>query len=245
MAAKSSTTWNVLEHGPVEHLAENLWRVQGALPGMSLERVMTVARRPDQGLVVHNAIALEDRAMRELEGLGELDMLLVPSAMHRLDAPAYKARYPHLRVYTPRGSRAKVEQRVKVDGTYDDFPSDDVVRLETLEGTGGLEGAMIVRSKDGVTVVLNDVVFNMDKKRDLLGWLVTSIFGSAPGPRVSRLAKMLLVKDQAKLREELERYAKLPDLTRLIVAHEKMASGKDAARVLLEASKFLKAAKAA
>ncbi|MBC7172596.1 MAG: hypothetical protein H5U40_09230, partial [Polyangiaceae bacterium] len=109
-----------------------------------------------------------------------------------------------------------------------------------LAGVGDAEGVMIVRSTDGITVVLNDVVFNMDRKRDPLGWLFTTVLGSAPGPRVSRLSKALLVKDQAALRAALLGYAELPDLARLIVAHEKVAHGADAAAALRQASTYLR-----
>ncbi len=99
---------------------------------------------------------------------------------------------------------------------------------------------MIVRSPDGQSVVLNDVVMNMDKKKDLLGYLFTSLFGSAPGPRVSRLARLLYVKDQPALRGHLERLAAMPDLVRLIVSHENVAHGAAAGAALREAASYLK-----
>ena len=83
-----------------------------------------------------------------------------------------------------------------MDGTYEDFPGDDAVRLETLHGVKEAEGALLVRSEDGTTVVLNDVVFNMDRKKDPLGWLFTTIMGSAPGPRISRMSKWMLIQDR-------------------------------------------------
>jgi hypothetical protein len=98
---------------------------------------------------------------------------------------------------------------------------------------------MIVRSSDGVTVVLNDIVMNMDRKRDPLGYFFTTLLGSAPGPRVSRLAKLTLVKDRQALRAELERLAAIPNLVRLVVAHENVASGKAAAEALCKAASFL------
>jgi hypothetical protein len=233
--------WKVLEHGPLEPLAENLWCVRGALPGMSLRRTMIVARRLDGGLVLHSAIALREEVMKELEALGPLAHLLVPNGFHRLDAPAYKRRFPALRVFAPRGSRAKVEEVVSVDGAYEDYPHDDAVRLEPLAGVRDAEGVLLVRSSDGVTVVLTDAVFHMDRKRDVLGFLFTTLMGSAPGPRVSRLAKLLLVEDQPALRAALLRYAELPDLARVAVAHEKIASGPDAAAALRAASGYLRA----
>jgi hypothetical protein len=239
MASKIPDTWQVRPHGPLEQLSDNLWRVEGTLPSMSLKRVMTVARQVDGSLVLHSAIALEDAARRQLEALGTPTVMLVPNAWHRLDAPAYKKRYPALRVFTPAGSRQGVEEAVAVDGTYADFPGDASLRLETLQGLGEVEGALLVHSADGTTVVLNDAVFNMDRKKDVMGYLFTTVMGSAPGPRVSRLTKFLMVKDRAALRADLERYAALPGLVRLIVSHEKVAQGADAAAALRQAATYL------
>src|SRR5262245_25075771 len=231
--------WKVLAHGPIERLSENLWWVWGSLPGMSLKRAMTIARLSDGSLILHSAVALDESGMKELESLGTPSFLFVPSFTHRLDAPSYKKRYPTLRVFAPRGSRAKVATVVDVDGDYEDFPSSESIRLETLNGIKELEGAMIVKSNDGVSLILNDAVFNMDRKRDPLGFLFTTLMGSAPGPRVSRLAKLVLVKDKLAFRQDLLRYAELPDLVRLIVAHEKVAHGADAAGSLRKAANYV------
>lgn len=232
-------TWTVREHGTLEQLADNLWWVIGSLPKMSLKRNMVVARRADGALVIHNAIALRDDDQQQLERLGTPAYLIVPNGWHRLDAPAYKKRYPQLRVYAPEGSRKKVEEKLAVDGTYADFPADTAVRLEPLGGLKNIEGAMIVKSGDGTTVVLTDAVFNMDKKTDFFGNLFTRVLGSAPGPRISRLMKMVAIKDKQALRADLERLAALPDLQRVIVAHEKCAHGADAKAALEQAATFL------
>jgi hypothetical protein len=239
MASTNADTWNVLPHGPIEKLAENLWWVSGTLKGMTLERNMTVVKRSDGRLVIHNAIAMSEERMRELEALGEPAYLLVPNRAHRLDAPAYKRRYPALKVYAPRGGRTGVAEKVAVDGTYEDFPADEAVRLEALRGVDDQEGAMIATSSDGVTIVLNDVVMNMDRKKDVLGYLFTTLLGSAPGPRISRLVRLLFVKDGRALRHDLERLAETKDLVRLVVAHEKVAHGSDAAAALREAATYL------
>jgi hypothetical protein len=231
--------WNVLPNHGIERLAENLWRVVGAVPGMSLERVMTVARHGDAELVIHSAIAMDEPNMQTLQAWGTPAQLLVPSFYHCLDAPAYKARYPKIKVYAPEGSREKVQQKVPVDGGYADFPSDDTVWTEPIGSLGAKEGALWVRSNDGVTLVLNDVVMNMDKRPDFLGNLFTTLLGSAPGPRVSRLSKFALVRDRAMFRSDLERFAATPDLVRLIVAHDKVASGPNARAALLQAATYL------
>lgn len=231
--------WTVLPHGPLERLADNLRWVQGSLPRMSLKRVMTIARLGDGRLVIHNGIALGEIQMRQIEAWGTPAFLVVPNGMHRQDAAAYKHRYPNLVVLAPRGGRAKVAEKVAVDGVLEDFPADDTVRFEPLAGVGDTEGTMLVRSADGTTVVLTDAMFNMDRKRDVLGFLFTTLMGSAPGPRVSRLARLLFVKDRKALRRDLERYAAIPDLVRVVVAHEKIASGPEARAALLEAATYL------
>jgi len=220
-------------------LSENLRWVQGSVPGMSLKRVMTVARLGDGRLVIHNAIALAEEPMKEFEAWGTPAYMVVPSGIHRLDAPAYKRRYPALRVIAPSGARKAVEAVIPVDFTYDDAPSLPGVRFERLNGVADAEGVMMVESPDGVSVVLNDAVFNMDRKRDPLGFFFTTVLGSAPGPRVSRLAKLALVKDKSALRADLERLAETPGLQRLIVSHEKVASGAEAAAALRKAATFL------
>jgi hypothetical protein len=237
--AKAFSEWKVLAHGPLLTLADNLLWVQGSVPGMSLKRTMVVLRLSDGKLVIHNGIALEPAQMAELERFGTPTFLIVPNGAHRLDAPAYKQRYPGLRVFTPKGSREQVEQVIAVDGVYEDFPHTDELRLETLHGVAEAEGALVARSSDGVSVILNDCMFNMDRKRDPLGFFFTTLMGSAPGPRVSRLAKLVFIKDKRALRADFERYAELPNLVRVIVAHEKVASGAEARAALLQAATYL------
>lgn len=170
--AKVHTSWKVLEHGPLEQLADNMWRVQGAVPGMSLKRTMTVVRRADGSLLLHSPIALDEVHQHEIEALGAVAVIVVPNAGHRLDAPAYKVRYPNVALFCPRGGRSKIAEVVAVDGAYEDYLDDGIIRFETLDGVDATEGAMIVRSADGMSIVLNDVVMNMDTKTDILGYLL-------------------------------------------------------------------------
>jgi hypothetical protein len=237
---KANAEWTVLQHGPIEKLTENLWRVEGALPGMSLRRQMIVVRLGDGRLVVHNAMALEESAMNEIEAWGTPAFLLVPNGWHRLDGVVFKRRYPNAKVLTPKGSRKKAEECLAVEGAYEDFPADPAVRLETLHGVKEIEGVMLVRSNDGTTVVLNDAMFNLSSKpRDAMGWLFATVMNMAPGPRVSRLFKMLGVKDGKALRADFERFAAMGDLQRVVVAHGDVATGKEAANVLRAAAAYL------
>jgi hypothetical protein len=214
--------WKVLPHQPIQELTDNLWRVEGDLDGMPLKRVMAIAKRDDGSLVVHNAIALEDAAMQKIDAWGPVKAIIGPNGYHRIDAPRFAKRYPEAKIYAPSGSRAKVEQVVKVDGSYADFASDGAVSLETLAGTKDGEGVMTVRSKDGVTLVFNDAIFNMPHLPGVQGFVLRRLTKSTGGPRVSRIGKMFLVSDKSAFKAHLARLADTSDLKRVIVSHHEM-----------------------
>lgn len=214
--------WRVLPHDPIEKLEANLWRVEGALEGMPLRRVMTIAQRRDGKLVIHNAIALGDEAMREIEAFGEPAYLVVPNGYHRIDAPAFKHRYPDIAVVCPAGARKRVEAVVPVAMTYDQMPADDDVRLGHAAGTKNAEGYMVVRHGDTATLVLNDLMFNMPHVGGFAGWVLKNITASTGGPRVSRIARWFLVADKQAFADELRGFADLPGLSRVIVSHHEV-----------------------
>jgi hypothetical protein len=214
----SPTDWRVLAHRPLEKVADNLWRAEGDIPGMPLQRVMVVVRTKDGRLVIHGAIALEETAMKKLEALGEPAVMLVPSGYHRLDAARLAHRYPKMRVYCPPGGRARVAARVRLDGTYDDFDGDATIRIEPIDGIGDTEGVIRVASQDGTTLVFNDILFNMPHPAGF-GGVVTRMMGSSGGPRVTRTARFFLLKDARALARRFVALAKTPELVRVMVAH--------------------------
>jgi hypothetical protein len=232
--AKPRRSWQALPHEPLQKLAENLRWVRAPVPGLTLRRTMTVARLTDGQLVIFNAVALDEPSMRELEAWGTPAFLIVPGAGHRLDAAAYKARYPALKIYAPAGAQRAVEQVVSLDGLLQDFPNQGSVELRAVAGIKDKEGVMLVRSSDGVTIVVSDILFNMAVPPGLFGALV-KLIGSAPGPRVSRIVKAFYCDDKAAFRESLRKLSELPDLARLIVAHDTVAHGADARAALISA----------
>jgi hypothetical protein len=219
--AKAFTTWTVLPHDPIRELANNVWTVEGAIPGMALRRVGTFVRLGDGRLVLHNAMALDEPSMKRLEAWGTPSFVIVPNDFHRLDARIVKDRFPAARVLCPAAARKKVEEVVAVDGTYADFPADDRVKLAYLDGLGEREGVLTVRSDDGVTLVFNDALFNQPHLPGF-GGLVMRVLGSTGGPRVTWIARTFMVKDRAALRAHLERLAATPDLKRIVVSHGAM-----------------------
>ncbi len=242
MSSTSSTVdsdWLVLPHQPIQQLSENLWRVEGDLPRFSMKRVMTVVRLHSGGLLIHSAIALDEAAMQQLEAWGTPRILLIPHIRHRMDAPRFKRRFPSLRVYAPPGALAKARAVVEVSGTYADVPADPAFSLELLDGTAQAEGALLVHSNDGTSVILNEVVFDLEPPRSALARAAVKFLGFGPGPRVSPVVKLEMVKDKAALAEHLRRLAAVPNLVRLVVSHSRMSAGSAAARALRDAAASL------
>src|SRR5687768_14393716 len=115
--------WTVLPHGKLKRINGRMLEVVGELkmPLMRLPRRMTVVRLESGDLVLFSAIAMKEPEMAELEAFGRPAFLVVPSERHRLDAPGYKRRYPHLTVVAPSAGAEKIGEVVKVDTSAPQF----------------------------------------------------------------------------------------------------------------------------
>ena len=233
--------WKVLPHGPITQLEENLWTVTGSfdIPFNPLKRVMTIVRRDDGKLVLHGLMALDEKTQAEVEALGEIAFLVVPSGYHRLDAGRYRERYPNARMFAPAGARSRVEKIAKIDATYDAYEADATTSLVDVDGLAKREGALVVKSKRGTTYVMNDALFNMpEHETGLSGFVLKHVTQSTGGPKVSRTARIGLVADRALYRAALEKIADTEGLVRVIVAHHVPIEG-DVAGALREAASTL------
>jgi hypothetical protein len=227
--AKAHATWRVWPHGPIEKLSERVWRVQGDIQGMPMKRVMTIARRSDGGLVVHNGVALGEAEMAEIDAWGKVTTIVVPNGYHRIDAKVFHDRYPAATIAAPAGAKQRVAEVVAVGATYEELPADANVSFETLDGTKQREGVMIVREPSGTTLVFNDAIFNMPHASGFSGFLFRRVTGSSGGPRVSRLFRTFVMADKKAYRAHLERLASVPDLRRIIVSHHEVIDADPAA----------------
>jgi hypothetical protein len=217
---KPNETWKVLPHGDIEQLADNLYTVVGKLPMpfAETERRMSIVRLEGERLAIYSAIALDEARMAQLEALGAPAFMIVPSAIHRLDAAPWKKRYPDLTVIAPEGARAKISEVVSIDCTSVDL-GDPRVELEEVPGTKQRELAMIVETETGKTLIVNDLIFNLPKMGGIAG-LGLRVLGFGPGhPSMPKLVRMKLVDDDKAVREQLRRWAELDGLERLIVSH--------------------------
>lgn len=211
--------WEVRPHGPLVEIDHKILTVTGELHmPMEFQRRMTIVRLDEARLVVFSAISLDEAEMCALEVYGRPDFLVVPNAHHRLDASAWKERYPWIEVIAPAGAREAVERKVHVDTSDPDFEDPDVEFI-AVDGTNAQEAALLVHSTDGTTLVLNDLVGNLRDESGIGGWLLRRMRFAGDEPHIPMPVKVSLVADKAKLRAQLLRWAALPLLTRILVSH--------------------------
>lgn len=229
---KPFTEWTVLPHGKLTRLDDNLLSVTGDLhmPVGDFPRRMTVVRLHDGRLVVFSAIALDEAEMRALESFGEPSFLVVPNDIHRMDARIWKDRYPAMRVVAPAGVRKQVEEVVAVDDTEPNF-GDPQVQFVTVPGTKEREAALVVRTWSGTTLILNDLIWNMADRPGMGGWLFHVMGFTGKEPRIPAIVELREIKDKLALRDQLERWAEIPGLNRIIVSHGNIVN-RDAKGVL-------------
>jgi hypothetical protein len=223
--ASSFKTWTVLPHGRVLPVGDNMLTVVGELPmpAGDFPRRMTVVRLRDERLVIFSAIALDEDEMQALERWGKPAFLIVPNQRHRKDARIWKDRYPELLVIAPEGARVQAADVVPVDFTSIDF-GDPAVQFVTVPGTEQREGALIVRTASGTTLVVNEIIWNVDDRPGLGGWLFRHAGFTGHEPKIPKFVALKSIKDKPALKGQLEQWASLEGLERIIVSHGAIVS---------------------
>ena len=200
-------------------IAENLWVADGVIqmPPGPLPRRMTIARLRSGDLVVFSAIALDDAGMATVDSLGRPAFLVVPNGFHREDAQAWKTRYPAMRVVAPEWARSAVEEVVKVDDTVGDFGDADVLFVPVPGAKG--ESALVVHHQGSATLVINDLIGNVQDARGLMRLVLTLMGFAGAHPQVPRMFKKRAIEDADAVARQFREWAELPGLVRIIISH--------------------------
>jgi hypothetical protein len=215
---KPPRPWIVTRHDPIEKVEDNLWTVEGDVPGVPIKRRMFIVRRSDGTLLFFGcAIPLEEALLAEIAAWGRPSILVVTHDQHMIDARPFAERLK-LRLYGPKQCEAKIRQRAEMAGVLEDVPKDAAVEIVPVSGAKTGEPAAIVRSAGGqrVTLLFSDAIQNNAKES--IG-LILRLCGFAGGPKVVPLFKMLFTKDKAALRRQISEWADLPGLARLMFCH--------------------------
>lgn len=174
----------VFPHTPLRQLAPNLWVVQGEFPAAKLPRNMVVYRYAERSLLLHSVVALNERAMAELEALGEPSLMVIPHWDHWAHVAAYKRRYPRIEVVCPRASLARVSRHVGVDYSSEEYFPRHGIEYLLPPGIEPVEGVLEVPlGGNDVALIMNDLITNVPHQPGLYG-LLLRLTGSTGRPRV-------------------------------------------------------------
>lgn len=160
----------ILPHGKLEQLADDLWILEGSLPHkIPLPRTMTIFRYPDGRLWIHSPVAARPETEEEIEALGTPTWVIVPNGMHRMDVGHYKLRWPNVRVICPSEAREAVEKKVPVDNVSEKEFRGDPVRALPMAGVKREELAYEIELASGKALVVTDLIVNVDRLPGLVG----------------------------------------------------------------------------
>eukprot|EP01114_Cavostelium_apophysatum_P017133 TRINITY_DN5018_c0_g1_i1.p1 TRINITY_DN5018_c0_g1~~TRINITY_DN5018_c0_g1_i1.p1 ORF type:complete len:288 (+),score=27.32 TRINITY_DN5018_c0_g1_i1:88-951(+) len=213
---KKSDSWegHVLPHEPFYEVVPRLWKVSGKLPYVPLPRSMNVYVMKNGGLFVHSAFAMQEEDMKKLERLGPLEILLVPSGGHRLDAGVYKQRYPAMKVVCPKGAEQKVSEIVAVDAFAEDvFKEGNPYGVRCLHPPlKSVKELCYEVDLDGKKkgLIVNDVMMNLPPADSLAGRIMQQIVGTKGDgavPTVARHWKYLISTSTKEYREFIDSLA--------------------------------------
>jgi hypothetical protein len=218
--AKAPRPWIVTRHDPIQKLEENLWTVAGDVPGVAIQRRMSIVKLSNGELLFFNAVPLSDEVLEEVRAWGRPSMLLVPHDNHMIDAHAFRAKLS-LNLFGPKEQRDKIAARIELAGPFEAIPTDPAVSVEALPGTKLGEPVISVRSGDRVSLLFGDAIQNTPKSS--LG-LPFRLMGFGGGPKVVPVFKMMFVKDKPRLRAKLGELADTPGLARIVPCHGDIAT---------------------
>ena len=231
-------TWEtrvVRPHGPWKEIwPQTLYTLEA--PGCSMGppvRNMSVYRVPgEKRLVLYNGVSLSDAALTELLSWGTPSILVVPNGMHREDAAIWKQKFPSMIVVCPSSQKEKVEEVVAVDKTMEEWVAMEEwskwVHAKEVDGWCKFELVLEVqlehdRTKEGgkIAMMVCDLLFTMPYNFNFnwtdkfISWCFDShiILPSDPKtmivvPKVSRIARVFVIRDWKKAEQWYRTYAK-------------------------------------
>lgn len=232
--------WTVQPHRPLQKLDEGIWTAAGTIkmPLGRFPRRMTVLALESGGSAIWSAVALAEADMRRIDAIGPVKFLIVPNQGHRLDLPAWHARYPDAKVIAPPSGHDVVAEAAPVDAT-DDIIGDPAIGFERVAGMKADEFALIVRRPSGTTLILNDVLSYVHRPQGIGAQVMARLFGfGVKRPRTSRLVRRMYVEDGPAVAAQFRRWADLHQLRRIVVSHGEVIEVDPAAALRTAAADF-------
>jgi hypothetical protein len=214
--------WVVTRHDPIEKLEENLWAVNGDVPGFSpatrFHRRMQIVKLSDGRLVFHNAVPIDDAGLLQVRAWGKPAILIIPHHLHAIDARSFAEKLG-VAVFTSKQAIDKVRAIVDVAGSLEDLPKDPALLCEPLSGTRFGEAAYVVRSGARASLIFCDAIMNSRPGTGFVAVVFKLLGAAGPEPKIPWMYRLRAIRDTAALKRDLLRLAETPGLARLVPSH--------------------------
>ena len=195
MSSKNLESWNVLDDA-----AGVVWREYRY--GKNGSATTLAFKGKDGVTVVSPPCDTSEREMDALKELGPVNALIANNVFHNLGQMPWRKHFPDAVSYAPAGAIPKLTKKCP-DVAWKplgDLAQPEHVRCEDPPGTRSGETIVTVKTANGSVWYVGDLLANFEKLPPApVKWLF-SLTGSGPGFKLFKLAAMVLVKDNKRLR---------------------------------------------
>ncbi|ATC65249.1 hypothetical protein CMV30_15525 [Nibricoccus aquaticus] len=221
---------------PLELIADDVWTDHEPMrfAGLPLGRRVTAIRTQADEVVVFSPLSWSHARQAELEALGKVSLMVVPSRWHDRYFDQYMDKLPGCRFAGSAGVRANHESwnLVPLESCAETLRE---FEWYTLPGMPSVEETVFFH-RPSRTLVLADVLFNLGLGETMTTRLLFRLAGIGPSPGPSRLEKFL-IRDRRAFAEGWRRVLAW-DVARIAVGHGQVID-REAKRVLREAYAYL------
>jgi hypothetical protein len=232
--------WIVTRHDPIEELDDNLWAVEGDVPGFPLgsgmNRRMCIIKLADGSLAFYNAIPLDEDALAKVRAWGRPSILIAPVWVHTMDVPAFQEKLG-LTTYASPVMIDKVRAQVPGAKPLEELPGE--LEFEMLAGTKFGEPVFLIKTGPRVSLIFCDAFQNSRPGFGMGGFMFRLMGFTGKEPKTPPFYKMRAASDKSAIKKDLLRLADTPGLVRLVPSHGLVVSQNPAQALRAAANKYL------
>jgi len=205
----------------IQAVAAGVWTVEHPMRfpgGVHLPSRMTIIRLPDDDLMLHSPVPIDDALAAELAALGPVAHVVAPSLLHHLFVPQALERYPQALLTAAPGLAEKRAELPVADVLADEAPPawEGVIDQQVIRGAPRLN-EVVMFHRPSRTLIVSDLVFNVRHPRGWSTALALRMMGTHGRLRQSR-AWHLYTKDRGEVRKSVEKVLSW-DFDRVLPGH--------------------------
>lgn len=202
------------------HSRLHVWIQDQKFMGLEIGSRMTVIDLDGRGtLFVHSPIALTPEIKSQLDNLGRVSFVVAPNKWHHLYISDFQKAFPDAKFFCAPGLEKK-RSDLKFDGILNDvqgFPWNPSIEHKIIFGAP-LFNEVAFFHQDSRSLILTDTALHICETSSLKTKLTFLLMGTFGKFGLSRLEKLLFIKNKEQFRASMENVAQW-DFDRIILCH--------------------------